>query len=112
MSGTVVEPYNAVLPFHQLVGNAGECMLLEVQDQEWVRTLLISKAREEHPDRIMETFIVTPFSKVSDTVAEPYNAILPFHQYGACLAQSLALLFCWSLSVARWGYPDKGCHHS
>merc|ERR1712118_48503 len=43
-------------------------------------TLLISKVREEYPDRIMETFSVIPSPKVSDTVAEPYNAVLSFHQ--------------------------------
>jgi len=43
-------------------------------------TLLISKIREEYPDRIMETFSVIPSPKVSDTVVEPYNAVLSFHQ--------------------------------
>merc|ERR1711988_995603 len=43
-------------------------------------TLLISKVREEYPDRIMETFSIIPFPKVSDTVVEPYNAVLSFHQ--------------------------------
>merc|ERR1711903_253185 len=43
-------------------------------------TLLISKVREEYPDRIMETFSVMPSPKVSDTVVEPYNAVLSFHQ--------------------------------
>lgn len=37
-------------------------------------TLLISKIREEYPDRIMNTFSVVPSPKVSDTVVEPYNA--------------------------------------
>ncbi|XP_032129752.1 tubulin beta chain-like, partial [Sapajus apella] len=37
-------------------------------------TLLISKIREEYPDRIMNTFSVMPSPKVSDTVVEPYNA--------------------------------------
>eukprot|EP00091_Calanus_sinicus_P015259 TRINITY_DN3333_c0_g1_i2.p1 TRINITY_DN3333_c0_g1~~TRINITY_DN3333_c0_g1_i2.p1 ORF type:complete len:232 (+),score=82.73 TRINITY_DN3333_c0_g1_i2:59-697(+) len=37
-------------------------------------TLLISKIREEYPDRIMNTFSVIPSPKVSDTVVEPYNA--------------------------------------
>ncbi|XP_017722076.1 PREDICTED: tubulin beta chain-like, partial [Rhinopithecus bieti] len=36
-------------------------------------TLLISKIREEYPDRIMNTFSVMPSPKVSDTVVEPYN---------------------------------------
>ena len=43
-------------------------------------TLLISKLREEYPDRIMETFSVVPSPKVSDTVVEPYNATLSVHQ--------------------------------
>merc|ERR1711972_789292 len=39
-------------------------------------TLLISKIREECPDRIMNTYSVVPSPKVSDTVVEPYNATL------------------------------------
>uniref|UniRef100_A0A0N4ZUI9 Tubulin beta chain n=1 Tax=Parastrongyloides trichosuri TaxID=131310 RepID=A0A0N4ZUI9_PARTI len=43
-------------------------------------TLLISKIREEYPDRIMSSFSVFPSPKVSDTVVEPYNATLSVHQ--------------------------------
>ena len=43
-------------------------------------TLLISKIREEYPDKIMMTFSVVPSPKVSDTVVEPYNAVLSMHQ--------------------------------
>ncbi|MCO5574951.1 hypothetical protein L7F22_028746 [Adiantum nelumboides] len=43
-------------------------------------TLLISKIREEYPDRMMVTFSVVPSPKVSDTVVEPYNATLSVHQ--------------------------------
>ncbi|CRK87280.1 CLUMA_CG001082, isoform A, partial [Clunio marinus] len=43
-------------------------------------TLLISKIREEYPDRIMNTYSVLPSPKVSDTVVEPYNATLSIHQ--------------------------------
>ncbi|KAL8761269.1 MAG: hypothetical protein Q9184_002592 [Pyrenodesmia sp. 2 TL-2023] len=43
-------------------------------------TLLISKIREEFPDRMMATFSVVPSPKVSDTVVEPYNATLSIHQ--------------------------------
>ncbi|KAK1353347.1 hypothetical protein POM88_052482 [Heracleum sosnowskyi] len=43
-------------------------------------TLLISKIREEYPDRMMMTFSVFPSRKVSDTVVEPYNATLSVHQ--------------------------------
>ncbi|PNF31663.1 Tubulin beta-1 chain [Cryptotermes secundus] len=43
-------------------------------------TLLISKIREEYPDRIMNTYSVVPSPKISDTVVEPYNATLSVHQ--------------------------------
>jgi tubulin beta len=43
-------------------------------------TLLISKIREEYPDRVMKTFSIFPSPKVSDTVVEPYNATLSVHQ--------------------------------
>jgi len=43
-------------------------------------TLLLSKIREEFPDRMMCTFSVAPSPKVSDTVVEPYNATLSMHQ--------------------------------
>jgi len=43
-------------------------------------TLLISKVREEFPDRMMCAFSVMPSPKVSDTVVEPYNATLSIHQ--------------------------------
>ncbi|EZG47654.1 tubulin beta chain [Gregarina niphandrodes] len=43
-------------------------------------TLLLSKIREEFPDRILESFAVFPSPKVSDTVVEPYNATLSVHQ--------------------------------
>jgi len=43
-------------------------------------TLLMSKIREEFPDRMMCTFSVFPSPKVSDTVVEPYNATLSVHQ--------------------------------
>jgi tubulin beta len=43
-------------------------------------TLLISRIREEYPDRMMATFSVLPSPKVSDTVVEPYNATLSINQ--------------------------------
>jgi len=43
-------------------------------------TLLVSKVREEYPDRMMCTYSVFPSPKVSDTVVEPYNATLSVHQ--------------------------------
>ncbi|TXT15815.1 hypothetical protein VHUM_00318 [Vanrija humicola] len=41
--------------------------------------LLLSKIREEYPDRMLATFSVFPSPKVSETVVEPYNAILSTH---------------------------------
>ena len=43
-------------------------------------TLLISKIREEYPDRVMSTYSIVPSPKVSDTVVEPYNCTLSVHQ--------------------------------
>eukprot|EP00917_Polyrhabdina_sp_WS-2016_P005581 GHVP01012477.1.p1 GENE.GHVP01012477.1~~GHVP01012477.1.p1 ORF type:complete len:441 (+),score=97.00 GHVP01012477.1:50-1324(+) len=43
-------------------------------------TLLVSKIKEEFPDRIICTFSVAPSPRASDTVVEPYNAALSFHQ--------------------------------
>jgi tubulin beta len=43
-------------------------------------TLLISKIREEYPDRISTTFSVVPAAIVSDVVVEPYNATLSINQ--------------------------------
>jgi len=42
-------------------------------------SLILSKIREEYPDRMMCTFSVVPSPKVSDTVVEPYNATLTVH---------------------------------
>merc|ERR1712207_105159 len=55
---------------HSLGGGTGSGM----------STLLISKIREEYPDRVMCTFSVFPSPKVSDTVVEPYNCVLSVHQ--------------------------------
>jgi len=43
-------------------------------------TLILTKLREEYPDRMISTFSVLPSQKVSDTVVEPYNATLSLHQ--------------------------------
>ncbi|CAL9206893.1 unnamed protein product [Musa hybrid cultivar] len=43
-------------------------------------TLLVSKIREEYPDREMLSFSVFLSPKVSDTVVELYNATLSVHQ--------------------------------
>jgi tubulin beta len=56
--------------FHSLGGGTGSGM----------GTLLISKIREQYPDRVVSTYSVIPSPKVSDTVVEPYNATLSIHQ--------------------------------
>ena len=43
-------------------------------------TLLMARIREEYPDRIMCTYSIVPSPKVSNTMVEPYNAILSAHQ--------------------------------
>jgi tubulin beta len=53
-------------------------------------TNLLSKLREEFPDRMLTTWSVLPSPKVSDTVVEPYNATLAFHQ----LMEHADLSFC------------------
>jgi len=43
-------------------------------------TLLLLKIRDGYPDRITTTYSIYPSPKVSDTVVEPYNAVLSTHQ--------------------------------
>jgi len=43
-------------------------------------TLVLLKLRDAYPDRVLATFSVYPSPKVSDTVVEPYNAVLSSHQ--------------------------------
>ncbi|KAI0806136.1 beta-tubulin 2 [Irpex lacteus] len=43
-------------------------------------SLLLSKFREEYPDRMLSTFSIIPSPKVSETVVEPYNSMLSIHQ--------------------------------
>merc|ERR1719486_1134408 len=54
-------------------------------------TLLISKIREEYPDRVMATYSIVPSPKVSDTVVEPYNCTLSVHQLVENSDESLLL---------------------
>jgi len=56
--------------FHSLGGGTGSGM----------GTLLLLKIRDSYPDRITSTYSVYPSPKVSDTVVEPYNAVLSSHQ--------------------------------
>ncbi|KAJ2956974.1 hypothetical protein NQZ79_g7223 [Umbelopsis isabellina] len=43
-------------------------------------SLLLSKIREEYPDRMLSTYSVFPSPQLSDTVVAPYNEILTIHQ--------------------------------
>ena len=76
-------------------------------------TLLVSKVREEYPDRIMSTYSVVPSPKVSDTVVEPYNATLSIHQLvensDQCFALDNEALYdiCFrTLKLANPSYSD------
>jgi len=42
-------------------------------------SLVLSKIREDYPDRMICTFSVVPSPSVSDTIVEPYNATLTVH---------------------------------
>jgi len=53
-------------------------------------TLLITKIREQYPEKIMSTFSVVPSPKVSNAVVEPYNATLSIHQ----LIENTDSVFC------------------
>ncbi|KAJ3186282.1 alpha-tubulin [Gaertneriomyces sp. JEL0708] len=53
-------------------------------------SLVVSKVREEFPDRMIATFSIAPSPKVSDTVVEPYNATLTTNQ----LLENSDLTFC------------------
>lgn len=53
-------------------------------------TLLLTKLREEYPDRVLATFSIVPSPKVSDTVVEPYNCTLSVNQ----LVESADEVFC------------------
>ena len=76
-------------------------------------TLLISKIREEYPDRVMCTYSVFPSPKVSDTVVEPYNCVLSVHQLVENSDESLlldneALYDIWCAEEPRTRRPAAG----
>jgi len=59
-------------------------------------SMLVMKLHEEYADRVIETFSVVPSSKVSDSVVEPYNAVLSMnmlldHAGIVCLVDNEAL---------------------
>jgi len=53
-------------------------------------TLVLTKIREEFPERLISTFSVLPSQKVTNTVVEPYNATLSIHQ----LIENADCVFC------------------
>jgi tubulin beta len=57
--------------------------------------LLLGKIREEYPDRMLATFSVFPSPKVSETVVEPYNAVLSTHN----LVENSDITCCIDVSV-------------
>lgn len=76
-------------------------------------TLMVSKIREEYPDRMMVTFSVVPSPKVSDTVVEPYNATLSIHQLVEnsdgtfCIDNEALYDICFrTLKLSNPGYGD------
>ncbi|XP_043071170.1 tubulin beta chain isoform X2 [Drosophila grimshawi] len=76
-------------------------------------TLLISKIREEYPDRIMNSFSVVPSPKVSEVVVEPYNATLSVHQLCVntdetfCIDNEALYDICYkTLRLSSPTYPD------
>merc|ERR1711924_523630 len=71
-------------------------------------TLLISKIREEYPDRVMCTYSVFPSPKVSDTVVEPYNCVLSVHQLVENSDESLLL----DNEALRHLLPHPQAHHA
>ena len=81
-------------------------------------TLLISKIREEYPDRVMCTYSVFPSPKVSDTVVEPYNCVLSVHQLVENSDESLlldneALYDIWCAPhLGRTRLPGQAARHN
>ncbi|KAL4438553.1 hypothetical protein ABPG74_015451 [Tetrahymena malaccensis] len=75
-------------------------------------TLLISKLREEYPDRIFSSFSVFPSTKVSDVVIEPYNATLSIHQLieniDQCMVIDNEALYNISMKNLKIEHPTYG----
>jgi len=67
--------------FHSLGGGTGSGM----------GTLILTKIKEEYPDRMLATVSVFPSTKMSDEVVEPYNAVLGINQ----LIDTADLTFCF-----------------
>ena len=70
--------------FHPLIRHVLQ-LFLHIADEKvslgsGFGTLLLSKLKEEYPERILMSFSIYPSPVVSDTVVEPYNAMLSMHQ--------------------------------
>ncbi|ODN76403.1 tubulin beta [Cryptococcus wingfieldii CBS 7118] len=75
--------------------------------------LLLGKIREEYPDRMLATFSVFPSPKVSETVVEPYNAVLSTHNLvensdiTCCIDNEALYNICTAdLKIPMPQYPD------
>lgn len=53
--------------------------------------LLITKLKEEYPDRILKTYSVIPSREMSDVVVEPYNAVLALARSIECTDQTFCV---------------------
>lgn len=61
---------------YQMMGPAADVPAIGGGTGSGLGSLLLAKIREEYPDRMLATFSVFPSPKVSETVIEPYNAVL------------------------------------
>ena len=74
--------------------------------------LLLGKIREEYPDRMLATFSIFPSPKVSETVVEPYNAVLSTNNLvensdiTCCIDVSLADLYDELTMAERGALPN------
>lgn len=66
--------------------------------------LLLGKIREEYPDRMLATFSIFPSPKVSETVVEPYNAILSTN----LLVENSDITCCIDVSFFDRAWPRRG----
>ena len=67
-------------------------------------TLIAHKIREEYPDRMINTFSVVPSSKVSNTMVEPYNAVLSLH---TLLDGEIVFIFLANIGWKKFLASDK-----
>ena len=73
-------------------------------------TLVLSRLREEYPDRTMLNFCVSPYSCAGDSVVAPYNAVLALHQLVENSDQTVILDYKALLDM--FGDTGEGSYHS